>query len=300
MGLPSKGIIDVHVHLYPDEVNADPIGWAGKAGEPLWAAMVEDRPDRKVRQGWSSVDQLLRDMDAAAVAHAILLGWYWEKQETCAWHNRFYADCVRQHPDRLSAFATTQASSGAAALEEMKRSRDDGLIGLGEMCPWSFGAKPTDSEWMQVFHLAVDMSWPVNLHVTDPDGRRYPGRVETPLEDVMALAEALPDLRLILAHLGGGLAFGRGGERARNASRNIFYDTAALPLMYRRAAYNCAMDASGPGRVFFGTDYPLMVFPKTQNKPCLERSVAHAHESVESEDRLDDLLGQGARSFFGA
>ena len=36
----------------------------------------------------------------------VLLGWYWESAETCAWQNRFYAACIRAHADRLSAFAT--------------------------------------------------------------------------------------------------------------------------------------------------------------------------------------------------
>ena len=58
------------------------------------------------------MDELLRAMDAAGISRAVLLGWYWEKPATCAGQNRFYAACVRAHPDRLMAFATLHPAAG--------------------------------------------------------------------------------------------------------------------------------------------------------------------------------------------
>jgi len=297
MAIPDEGVIDAHVHLYPPEVNADPVGWADRQGERLWREMVEERPDRRVRQGFVSVDRLLRDMDAAGVAHVILLGWYWERPETCELQNRFYAQCVRAHPDRISAFATVQASDGDRALAEMRRARDAGLIGLGEMCPWAFGGRPTDEQWLPIFEQAVEMDWPVNLHVTDPASRAVPGRVETPLEDVLALAETLPELRLILAHLGGGLAFLEPGYRVHRALKNAIYDTAAVPLLYRRSGWQAAIKAAGAERVAFGTDYPLMVFPRTQVEPGLTESVALLREVCADAGVAGQVGGETIRRF---
>ena len=60
-----------------------------------------------------------------------------------------------------------------------------------------------DAATREVLTLASDWKLPVNLHVTDPDGRAYPGRVETPLTDFIALAREFPKLNFILSHWGG-------------------------------------------------------------------------------------------------
>src|SRR4051794_25231807 len=102
-----SGIIDAHVHLYPREVDLEPAGWAARQGERHWGVLcTRRRRDGRGVQSLPTVDELLVAMDAAGVSRAVLLGWYWEKPETCAWQNRFHAACVRAHPDRLAAFAT--------------------------------------------------------------------------------------------------------------------------------------------------------------------------------------------------
>ncbi|MES1194343.1 MAG: amidohydrolase, partial [Opitutus sp.] len=129
-------VVDAHVHLYPPEVNRDPAGWAAVHGEKHWAELcTRQRKDGKPVQTFPSVDQLLRDMDAAGVSKAVLLGWYWENHATCVAQNKFYADCIRAHPDRLAAFATVQPKAGPIAFEEAVRAMDDGLTGFGELSP---------------------------------------------------------------------------------------------------------------------------------------------------------------------
>ena len=146
-------------------------------------------------------------MDAAGVAKAVLLGWYWENQTTCVWQNTFYAECVRRHPDRLAAFATVHPAAGMAALEEVRRAKSIGLVGLGELSPHSQGVGLNDPFWIKLLQLAGELKLPVNLHVTDPQSASYPGRIETPLTDFIRLAREFPQTRFILAHWGGGLAF---------------------------------------------------------------------------------------------
>lgn len=299
MARTSPGVIDAHVHLYPEEVSTDPAAWARRMGEPVWAALVLPQEGRRVRQGWADADRLLRDMDAAGVERAVLLGWYWERHETCVWHNRYHAACVRAHPDRLSGFATVQAAAGQAALAEIDRAREDGLIGLGELCPWAVGGLPTDENWRRVFARAGELGWPVNLHVTDPASRPYPGRVGTPLEEVVALARGMPQLRLILAHWGGGLALHELAPHARRALANVVYDTAATPLLYQTRMHAVAMDIVGTGRVLFGSDYPLLVYPGDQDEPDLRRVTGEVRQAGLAPEREAALLGGNARRVLG-
>lgn len=245
------GLIDHHVHLYPPELNRDPAGWAEARGEAHWARLaLRKRKNGEPVQEFPSVDELLRAMDAAGVERAVLLGWYWEKAETCAWHNRAMARWVRAHPDRLEAWATIQpAESADAVAAELRRAHEEGLGGLGELSPHSVGAA-CDAEGLgAALALATKWGWGVNLHATDPRGRPFPGKIETPAEDLIGLTRAWPGLRFTLAHWAGGFD-------VRELS-NVWVDTAAAPLMYGEEAWAMRGVSVRAERVLFGSDYPL-------------------------------------------
>lgn len=250
------GVTDHHVHLYPDALNRDPAGWAALHGEPHWATLcMRRRRDGSPVQTFPAVDELLRSMDAAGVERAVLLGWYWERPENCVWQNRFYADCVRAHPDRFAAWAAVHAGAPAEAVrEELRRARDDGLTGLGELSPHSQGAGFDARGFQAALDLAEQWNWSVNLHVTDPRSRPYPGRVETPPEEFRALAERRPSVRFVLAHWAGGLDV--------RALGNAFVDTAAGPLLYGEDAWAMVGRTVNPGQVLFGSDHPLRLYPR--------------------------------------
>lgn len=278
-------IIDAHVHLYPAEVDLDPAGWAAKSGERHWAVLcTRRRRDGRPVQSLPSVVELLQAMDAAGVSRAVLLGWYWEKPETCAWQNRFYAECVRAHPDRLSAFATVHPAAGqAATLTEIRRSHDEGLIGLGELSPHSQVFPIDDPVFTAALQLAGELWMPVNLHVTDPASRPYVGRIETPLADFASLARAFPTTTFVLAHWGGMLPVNDPAVTAA-ALPNVYYDTAASPLLYDAEVWKRALPVIGHERVLFGSDFPLNLYPKLDEAPGLIRLVNEAKAAGVGED----------------
>jgi len=276
-------LIDAHVHLYPSELNADPAGWAEGCGETHWAALcVRRRKDGKAVQIFPSVDELLREMDRAGVGRAVLLGWYWENFGTCVWQNRFYADCVRAHPDRLAGFATVDPRVGAgAALAEVRRAHADGLIGLGELSPHAQGYGVDDPGFREVLALAGKLKLPVNLHVTDPERRSYPGRVETPFGDFTRLAREFPKVTFILAHWGGLLPL---HDPQVLALPNILYDTAASPLLYDDGVWRRFLGVVPRGRVLFGSDYPLNLYPKLDTTPSMPRLIAEAKGNLSGDE----------------
>jgi len=259
-------IIDSHVHLYPDVINRAPAAWALANGEPHWASLcVRRRKNGRAVQGFPSVEELLREMDRVGVERALLLGWYWQRAENCAHQNRFFAELVRRYPERLSAFATVQPAEGVAqAVEELQRSHEEGLCGIGELSPHAQGYAMDGAEFAAVLAMAEKLKWPINLHVTDSRGRAYPGRVETPREDFITVARAWPKVSLVLAHWGGGEPL-----RDLNAAKfdNVFYDTAASPLLYDAAMWGGFIRQVGAERVFFGSDFPLNNFPALTAEP---------------------------------
>ena len=270
-------IIDAHVHLYPAEVDLDPAGWAARSGERHWAVLcTRKRQNGRPVQSLPTVAELLHAMDAAGVARAVLLGWYWEKPETCTWQNRFYAATVRAHPDRLSAFATVHPAAGReATLDEVRRARAEGLIGLGELSPHSQSYEVDDPVFADVLQLAGQLRLPVNLHVTDPASRPYVGRIETPLTDFARLARQFPETTFILAHWGGMLPVTDPGANSP-ALPNVYYDTAASPLLYDAGVWHRALPTFGHERVLFGSDFPLNLYPRQDETAAMIRFVAEA------------------------
>lgn len=254
-------IVDAHVHLYPPEVENDPAGWAAARGERHWALLcTRRRRDGRLVQSLPTVDQTLAAMDAAGIDRAVLLGWYWENFDNCVWQNRFYAECVRSHPDRFAGCASFHPRAGEkAVLEELARARDDGLVGLGELSPHSQGFSIDEPVFRAALAWADASGWPVNLHVTDPDSRPFPGRIETPLDDFVRLALAFPRLRIVLAHWGGLLPL---RDPRLNAKANVFYDTAASPLLYDAGVWRRFLAAVPATQVLFGSDFPLNLYPR--------------------------------------
>jgi predicted TIM-barrel fold metal-dependent hydrolase len=284
-------IIDAHVHLYPLAANGDPAGWAIAHGEAHWAQLcTRRRKDGRPVQEFPSLDDLLRDMDKAGIGRAVLLGWYWERPETCAMQNRFYADCIRAHPERLSAFATIHPAAGLEkTLGEVRLAADAGFIGLGELSPHSQGYAPDDPVFRAVLEEADKQGLAVNLHVTDPASKPYPGRVETPLSDFLKLARDFPRTNFILAHWGGGLAW----SAEAVALPNVWFDTAASPLLYDSEVWT----KGPPGRVLFGSDYPLVLYPKAATDHSFTRIVTEAKtaaaETAMFRNNAAKLLGLG-------
>ncbi len=287
-------VIDAHVHLYPVEINRDPAAWAAAAGEERWGQLcTRRRKSGRAVQRFPSVDELLREMDRAGVARAVLLGWYWETADACAGQNRFYAECVRAHADRLAAFGTVQPRAGrTGAVEELKRAREAGLVGLGELSPHSQGYAIDDPVFCDVLACAAEWRWPVNLHVTDPNSRDYPGRVETPLEDFGRLARVFPRVNFVLAHWGGLLPL---RDAAAAKLENLYFDTAASPLVYDDTVWARFAAVVPTERVLFGSDYPLNLFPKLEAEPEVGRLLAEARRAGAGAD----VLGGNARRLIG-
>jgi len=229
-------------------------------------------------------------MDEAEVDRAVLLGWYWETHESCVAQNRFYAECIRAHPDRLTAFASVQPAAGEAALTEIWRARGEGLGGLGELSPHSQGVAMDDPRWLAVLALADELGLPVNLHVTDPSPAtgNYPGRVETPLIDFMAMALAFPKVNFILAHWGG-----RWWRHAVKMPQNVYFDTAASPLLYAQTVLEEGVSACGEDRVLWGTDYPLDLYPRDENSESMGGFLAQARATM-PEVIAENVLGENA------
>lgn len=284
-------IIDSHVHYYADEVIDDPGGWADKHNEQYWRRIVIGENDRVSIQGWASLDKLIKDMDAAGVDKVVLQGWYWEHQETCILQNKWYLDCLKRYPKQIIPFIAVQPKDGARVFEDLEYAYDNGAKGIGEVFPEVQGFSMEDPIWLKVVEWAIEKDFPITMHVTDPIGHDYLGRVESPLREYLWLAQRYPELKLILSHWGGLLPFYEFNPKVREIFKNVYYDTSASPLLYDLQIYRAVIDAVGINKLFFGSDYPLKVFPKKQKHPDFVNPLWEIREAGLTESEYEKLVG---------
>lgn len=241
-------------------------------GEPHWLELVTYGP-----QGWAGVEDLLRAMDVVGMERSVLQGWYWQSAETCRLHNAAMSAWVAAHPDRLSFFAST-VPGHPEATEIVRSARLEGAIGAGELFPPINGVSLHDPSWDELLHQFEEWDWPVLLHTAEPVGHHYPGRVAVPLQDYVDMVHRHPGVRFILAHWGGGLPFYHLNPKLCASLPNVYYDTAASPLLFRPEVWTVALSCVDPDLVLFGSDYPLRIYPRLSAEAGLQRFVREAFE----------------------
>jgi hypothetical protein len=147
--------------------------------------------------------------------------------------------------------------------------------------------------------LAGELGLPVNLHVTAPQERKYPGKVETPLEDFRRLAREFPRTKFILAHWGGGLPLLETTSEIKNDLANVVYDTAASPLVSDDQVWRSVLDVVPAEKVLFGSDYPLVLYPKTESASGWRGILAEVERAGLGAVEKTQLLGGNAARLLG-
>ncbi len=284
--------IDAHIHLYPASVYESTKSWAENWKEPYWLQCVLPSSGPTL-QGWASVDNLIRDMDAAEIEQAIILGWYWENANTCYENISWQRDWIASYPDRLMAFAPFNANGGPASIDALRQAFEYGFSGIGEVNPPAQGYTYENETLDRAIALAGEYDVPINFHVTDPTSHQYPGKIETPIDSLIALAKSRPETTFIFAHLAGMMEL----PQLRNLN-NVYLDTAAVPLLYSHEIYQSAIELIGSDRILFGSDYPLRTFPKTQRKPEFKTHINSLRDSGISRIDLDKIFHRNARKVF--
>jgi predicted TIM-barrel fold metal-dependent hydrolase len=284
-------IVDAHVHLFPPAVRLDRQAYAAR--DPFFAQLYASPKHRFV-----DVEQLLGEMDAAGVAQAVMAGWAWQSAELCREHNDWAIEVAQQHGDRILALATIQPDS-PGAVAELERCLDAGLCGLGELNADGQGFRLDGEGMLAVAAVARDRGVPVMLHTNEPVGHPYPGKGHLSPADIYEFIAAFPGLKIVLAHWGGGFPFYEMMPEVRLAARDVYYDSAASPLLYYPEVFRSVVAMAGPGKVIFGTDYPLNLYPRRHNVPGIAPLLEEVQSLGFSEEELREILGGNALRVYG-
>jgi predicted TIM-barrel fold metal-dependent hydrolase len=250
-GSPVSGvgaIIDGHTHIFPKEVREHRENFLRRAA--AFRLLYED-PRTRV----ATAEELVADMNTQSVDQAVICGFPWEDMDLCRWHNDYLLDSAQRYPGRLIPFACVPAKTCGPAAQEIHRSIQRGMRGVGEIA----GYAGQDLLWAKpLAEVAAEVGVPLLIHTSEEIGHHYPGKVLHGLRSLFQFICAFPQLTIILAHWGGGLFFYELMPEVAMATRRVLYDTAASPYLYDSRIYEIAVKIVGPDRIIFGSDYPLI------------------------------------------
>ncbi len=240
---------DAHTHILPSELLARREQLLSR--EAHFGALYAD-PSARL----ATAADLLAALDGAAVQGAVAFGFAFDDAGLCRLCNDYTLASAAASRGRIWPFAVVNPAS-ATGLREAERCLAAGALGLGELMPVGQGYDLDHPGLDALLELAREASAPVLLHINEPLGHAYPGKGPHGPAEALRLVERHPHTDLILAHWGGGLCFYELMPEVRRACARVYYDAAASGYLYDDAIYACAL-AWAPGRVLWGSDYPLI------------------------------------------
>jgi predicted TIM-barrel fold metal-dependent hydrolase len=245
-------IIDVHTHLFPDEVRKNRQAFCRR--DEGFRLIYENEKARI-----ATLEDLLETMDRDGIDRSVICGFPWKDPGLCREGNDYLLHCARRNPRRVIPFACLPLGSIRQARKELARCLSGGMQGIGELA--FYGRDISLAEVSRLASLVGELTGvqiPFLLHANEPVGHAYPGKSLKTLQPIYQLLQLIPEATVILAHWGGGFLFYELMPEVCRAARRVFYDTAASPFLYRPEIYSLAVKIVGPDRILFGSDFPLL------------------------------------------
>jgi predicted TIM-barrel fold metal-dependent hydrolase len=208
--------------------------------------------------------------------------------ETCRELNDITSLLCQKYAEQIVGFATVPLSYPEQAVEELDRAvKDLGLEGL-KIYPKFQGVRLDSTELKPVFCKASQLNIPILTH-SDLYIYSYTGSPHSKIEGIddtacntsrlfsSGLLDDLPNLKIIAAHLGGGIVFYRDfwymkEPKYQRIFDQMYFDIAPAEF-YSERMLKAAISMVGADRIMFGTDYSL--FGLDGVKRCVEQAKSY-------------------------
>lgn len=277
-------VIDTHCHIFSPRMQQQRAGLRDRDATVRTLFARGSAP-------MASIEDLIDSMDQEAVSQAVVVGIGWNDPELAREANDYTIEAVTRHPQRLAGFCSVNPGWGEGSVAELERCAKAGAKGIGELHPDTQGFDITDAVQMApLMDAARRLGLPVLVHASEPVGHQYPGKGETTPGKLYRFIENFPENIIICAHWGGGLPFYSLMPEVPAIIKNVYFDMAASPFLYRPEVVRTVVDLVGPEKILFGTDFPL-IRPK--------RLLRQVDESGIEPEARDAILGGNAARLLG-
>lgn len=176
--------------------------------------------------------------------------------------NDYVAEIVHAHPDVFLGYGAIDPWEGKFAENEIRRCKELGLVGIGELNPARQNFKPSDHRFRNLWATASELNMIVLFHggfaasgAGTPGGMGVKLRYSNPiyLDDVAA---DFPELKIVCAHPS--WPWEQEALAVAQHKGNVFLDLSGWAPKYFSAELVQHINSRIPGKVLFGTDWPLI------------------------------------------
>ena len=277
-------IIDFHTHVLPPQIKTDCRRCVEK--DAAFAAIYSGE-----NLAMATAEDLIADMDRDGVDVSLIVNYSWATHELCVETNDYVLESINHYPERLYGFCAVSSCRDDQSLREIERCASSGARGIGELRPDTEVFGFTGPESINDFtSLLQEHQLMVLTHASEPVGHQYPGKGQATPDVLCRFIESLGDMTVICAHWGGGLPFYTLMPEVKRALENVYFDTAVSPFLYSPAVYRRVNDLVGPGKIIFGSDYPVM---------SAERIITEIDSAGLPQEDREAILAGNARKLLG-
>jgi len=275
--------IDSHVHVTPPDIIAD---WEKYAQKDSYFSMLSNS---KVNM-FASCEDVVDSLEKNNFDKAVVFGFAFRDLGLCRYVNDYVIEKVKQFPDKLIGFAVVPPC-GKETEKEIERCKDAGLKGVGELFPAGQGIDLNDKQCTDsIAQTCKRLNIPLLIHANESVGHNYPGKTDITLKQLETFVLNYPDLKIILAHFGGGILFYETMKEIKDSFCNVYYDTAIAPFLYDSRIYSAVKALGLCEKLLFGSDFPVLSPP---------RYMAALDESGLSDEEKQSILGGNVRKLLG-
>ena len=275
--------IDFHVHVTPPDIIKD---WKSIAQREEYFKLISESPVNK----FATAEDIVEELENSGVDKAVVFGFAFKDMGLCRYVNDYVAEAIKKYPDKLIGYISVMPTSRELE-QEIDRCMGMGLEGIGEIFPHGQGFDIADpKEMSDLSNICIERDIPLIIHTNEPVGHYYCGKTDTTPVKASAFAQNFPDITVIFAHWGGGLLFYELMPEIRRQNKNVYYDTAASPLLYDKNIYKVAKDIEVLDKVLFGSDFPLLP---------MKRYLQEIAESGLTQEEQALIKGENARRLLG-
>jgi len=261
--------IDFHVHATPPEIAENPQKYAKKE---KYFSLLSKNPHNK----YAGAEDIIAALNESGFDRAVIFGFAFKDQGLCSLVNDYVIEKVRQYPEKLTGFISVSPNA-KGAVKEIERCYAAGLRGIGELYPDGQGFNIDNEKGNRAaVGTCIELNIPLILHVNEPVGHDYIGKNKIPLEKIEKFVINSQNLKIILAHFGGGIFIYETMKEIKEKFKNVYYDTAAAPFLYDSRIYGAVKALGLCEKILFGSDFPLL--PPSRYMPALEKSALSPEE----------------------
>lgn len=241
-------LVDVHVHAYPTHVAERISKISSEMG--VEAGVTAD------------ADGYLSLLEEGLIDIA-LLNEHVANQRLVPKANDFVSELTLRMPGRVYGMAVVGRPDETSPDEFRRCVQDLGFVGL-KFQGAVVQTAPTDSYAMRIWETALELQVPVLAHGGPHQEEMYrhlsPNslfeREHAAPSEWLPVVREFPDLKLVLAHLGGAAWYKDDLMRLLEQGPNVLLDTSLWTLGLSADGLTELINEVGPERIVFGSDYP--------------------------------------------